>query len=930
MKEIIEDIKNNDIHNSEYQDNNDTQVSENQVNKDINNSIKMEENKVFRFCVGEGTNPGQAFACTFDKFNELTDSERVRTICNQIASLMEGYWSLSEEEQRKRDAEKSKLKTKLPFITVHSQFFDDDEKSPSHRSNATAHDNGCVMLDIDHVNNPRDYWESLTDEQIADNGIFFACITPSKYGLHVLADRREGENIKQAQYRLGYLFGLRPEDKNETRFDKHTHDASRAAYLTPRDYILDIKPEKMCFASEEEAQSAESRKYDVKPRTAKNGQGTPAMSGISSPKTPAESPCSPAISTENPCSPLITINNSLISKQTQSTDNQFINGQLTAINGCKKEDINGTGAGAGCKKEGFNGAGAGEEVYTVNGVDIPFTDIVWALAKEIEKEEGKIQAGVNRHNYHIAWCNYLRYICENNPEKLIRIVPNLMEEDDPEGNDLRRAAADMCGYAPWKKMPKQLKAAIQSVQAKMQPEIKPFSPVEDLPIPRLPRLLQLATSHLSDPEYIAATVILALPVLGAEATGCRLLHYHDKEVNSLSFLNVVVADQGIGKSTPYKIALKLAQPLLQQSLEDEQLLDEWKESTRRCSANEQKPTKPHISRRYFSGRMTEAFMLDALKQAQGKHLLLINDEIKTLYGRDNNGAMTPGTSAWEHAFDNMYWGTDAKTIDGASGQRPMYCNVVSAVQYLRIEDYFTFEDVTGGAALRCGFAYLSHKHEKHPDPFTEEEIAEMQATAKQLMAIPQDTLLDMEHYGFLADAILEWIEEKESDYKVGEIDIAGLVILRRCPVIAYRAGYLYSLLFAPELQNCKTEEERNQIKQDCVNLMIWTAEYIYRVQHFLFAQDLYKEYDLKQKKLSAHQDSQRYVSPTAQDWYPPVLDKLPDTFTQEDFFTANGIDINDQAEILKMRNRLSYYSGGNQRAKKTFILKNPDGTYSKI
>ena len=54
-------------------------------------------------------------------------------------------------------------------------------------------------------------------------------------------------------------------------------------------------------------------------------------------------PCGPEISMKGQGSPLMPVNNSLISEQTKNTENQSINGQLIAINGGEKEDINGEG-----------------------------------------------------------------------------------------------------------------------------------------------------------------------------------------------------------------------------------------------------------------------------------------------------------------------------------------------------------------------------------------------------------------------------------------------------------------------------------------------------------------------------------------------------------------------------------------------------------
>ena len=154
----------------------------------------------------------------------------VQDICDRI-KLLDG----------KDPDEMALLKKHLPIITPHTCRFRGDGA----RRSSNAVPSGLVMLDIDHIEDPREFFSRWIAPQLtAENKIYFVAITPSGHGLRVIAEREAGETIPAAQKRLATWFCL-------TEFDAVTKDLARASYLMPWSYVLYCEPAGLNFDTAE-------------------------------------------------------------------------------------------------------------------------------------------------------------------------------------------------------------------------------------------------------------------------------------------------------------------------------------------------------------------------------------------------------------------------------------------------------------------------------------------------------------------------------------------------------------------------------------------------------------------------------------------------------------------------------------------------------
>ncbi len=187
-----------------------------------------------RICYQKSVVAGAPEQLSKEIWDSLIDSPEVKNICNRIAAL-----DPTAEDYNDR---KQALKRRLPIIIPHAASFRNGK-----RVSADAIPSGLAMLDVDHVDNPREAYlrllpEGKSEEWFIENGIYLIAITASGHGLRVIGRRnslpfREGlglgslESIEAAQLRMATVLNI-------TEYDAVTKDLARASYVVPRDYIL--------------------------------------------------------------------------------------------------------------------------------------------------------------------------------------------------------------------------------------------------------------------------------------------------------------------------------------------------------------------------------------------------------------------------------------------------------------------------------------------------------------------------------------------------------------------------------------------------------------------------------------------------------------------------------------------------------------------
>ena len=215
-----------------------------------------------RICIQPSISSGKPTPVLWSAIEQAMRDPRIQDICDQI-KLLDGN----------DPDELARLKRQLPVITPHACRFTNDGT----RKSANAVPSGLVMLDIDHIDAPREFFsthifphlgdrapqkstdfsgapqamrrEAKGEENIPpiggnEGGLYFVAITPSGHGLRIIAERNPGESIPDAQHRIASACNI-PE------YDSVTTDLARASFLMPWSYVLYCEPNGLDFKDED-------------------------------------------------------------------------------------------------------------------------------------------------------------------------------------------------------------------------------------------------------------------------------------------------------------------------------------------------------------------------------------------------------------------------------------------------------------------------------------------------------------------------------------------------------------------------------------------------------------------------------------------------------------------------------------------------------
>ena len=172
--------------------------------------------------------------CTPELFHQAMRSELVAEVCAEIADGLERLrrGELTKEEY---DTLKAGLKKRLPIFTPHATFRN------GRRLNADAVPSGLSMYDVDHINDPRGYWEQKRQELEARGVmryVVLAHITPSTEGLRLFFIIPAGMDLAEAQRWMSQQMG-------DGNYDVSVKDYARSSFVVPEGYVLYLDEERL-------------------------------------------------------------------------------------------------------------------------------------------------------------------------------------------------------------------------------------------------------------------------------------------------------------------------------------------------------------------------------------------------------------------------------------------------------------------------------------------------------------------------------------------------------------------------------------------------------------------------------------------------------------------------------------------------------------
>ena len=182
--------------------------------------------------------------CTIENLYAAMDAEVTNRVCAEIEDALErvkrGEMSREDFETFKRDKKKE-----LMVLTPHATFSD------GVRQNKTAVPSGLSMYDVDHIADPRGYFNTLVSDRCRELGIVMAHVTPSTEGLRLIFEVPAGMTLAEAQKWMSEQLG-------DSSYDG-------CSFIVPRAYLLYIDEEELCKEREVKTESQNGRAVEVEP-----------------------------------------------------------------------------------------------------------------------------------------------------------------------------------------------------------------------------------------------------------------------------------------------------------------------------------------------------------------------------------------------------------------------------------------------------------------------------------------------------------------------------------------------------------------------------------------------------------------------------------------------------------------------------------------
>ena len=158
----------------------------------------------------------------------------------------------NENIDKYRETGEASLKRKLPAF-IFQAMFDDTEskkgKAGAWRKQAATRLTGLVVMDVDHVEDPKGVFDNVIIEKCKneENGILLVYITPSGHGLKIVFKARvEWGNLIDNQHQMAKILGV--------EVDESCKDASRMSFICKESDILFIDKELFTYENKEFAE----------------------------------------------------------------------------------------------------------------------------------------------------------------------------------------------------------------------------------------------------------------------------------------------------------------------------------------------------------------------------------------------------------------------------------------------------------------------------------------------------------------------------------------------------------------------------------------------------------------------------------------------------------------------------------------------------
>ena len=363
---------------------------------------------------------------------------------------------------------------------------------------------------------------------------------------------------------------------------------------------------------------------------------------------------------------------------------------------------------AGIMSQNGNSCLEGSTSYPQDFDGIPYNLLVDCLADQL----GGVPVHGSRNNFLFSMACHLRYVCNDDPNWIAKILPTYGEDRDR----VFRTIQSACNRAQSRNLPAMVQRAISVARGQYNLSnssnaLNPSNPLAGATPPelpkRLPKLIQLLVSKV-DPMYRPAVAQAVFAPLGAHLHGVTAKYIDNSENDLGGCMCVLMAKQSIGKGSvnkPIDFVLADIKDRDAYSREEEK---SWKAAVKACKANEKKPARPEgLCVQNLMSNMTNAALVQRLldvEAAGGKFLYVKLDEIELLDQIKATGGAT-ASELIRLAFTQSDYGQERVGNDSVTGTPPLRFNFNASTTVPAGQQYFR-QGLTNGTLSRISFATI--------------------------------------------------------------------------------------------------------------------------------------------------------------------------------------------------------------------------------
>ncbi len=730
--------------------------------------------------------------CNREDFERVIDSpSQVRRMaqCRDLSNQLngEGLFSLTAEEKRKLQEQFSKLKGTSPVFTFQANFPD------GRRLQRSAVLSGLVMLDIDHIcvdtilaqwasifgTDPADRW-ALWQKMHEELGVLMVHITPSYFGLRVVAKACMEGDLSWNQHRLAEALGVQA--------DEACKDASRCSFAVSRNEMLYINPQIFTY----ENPSYEAR-YGAQYRT-------------------GHTPCGGYLHGVSPA------------------------GVVVSRGGAAEADTVAGGPVVAAAPETGGCAGPdGAEAAVLTYCGIPYTDIIaeWWHMNGGEPQEGE------RNVKLLQLASQLRYICDNRPEKILAVLPTYGLSEEEVGRVVQRA----CEYKLYSSIPKRMQAVLDSLQPVELPDGAPSDELytryivdfgKRLDRLKMPPALKAVMSGV-DPHLRVGALLASLPMFFTLLSRVRFRHYDGSECR-LSGMTFIVGPAASGKGFIKDLDAILMESLRLEDKPGRELEEAYRQSKELNKNKKEQMKRPTPCIRIVPSQTSNTKLAERMQNAYDPeqdlhlHCYTLESELSTVVRASKGGSWISRNDVFCKSFHNEYWGLDYASDCGISGEVQVNLNLVISGTEDSMDALIPTGTILSGLPTRImyfpmpdsRFKMLDLKHTVR----TEEQMSEL-----------RDVSFGLSHAGGWVDAapltraMYKWCARMTNRACI-ENDVELDDLRKRTPLIGVRAGIVYAIL-----QQWRSYVQGRPLKigADAVRFAEFVADFCLTMQYAKFA-----------------------------------------------------------------------------------------------